>query len=67
MGPFVADDQIEYQHISNNIKKEVERVVQIFPHKDRLGKVVRERTLTILACDQHKYKIEISNEMLEQL
>ena len=67
MGPFVADDQIEYQHIANNIKKEVERVVQIFVNKDRLGKVVRDRTLTILACDQHRYKIEIRNELLDEL
>ena len=67
MGPFVADDQIEYQHISNKIKKEVERVVQIFSHKDRFGKVVRDGTLTVLACDQHQYKIEITNEVLEQL
>ena len=63
----MADDQIEYQHIANNIKKEVERVVQIFVNKDRLGKVVRDRTLTILACDQHRYKIEIRNELLDEL
>lgn len=67
MGPFVADDQIEYQYVSNNIKKEVQRVVQIFSQKDRSTKAVRERTLTILACDQHQYMIEIGNELLDQL
>lgn len=51
MGAYVADDQIEYQYISNKIKKEVERVVQIFSLKDRSTKLVRERTLTILSCE----------------
>ena len=51
MGAYVADDQIEYQYISNKIKKEVERVVQIFSLKDRSTKPVRERTLTILSCE----------------